>query len=35
VVAVILARFIPAAERRNEVHYIVQLKADETNKESP
>ena len=32
VIGVVLARFIPSGERRNEVHYIVQLKPDETEK---
>ena len=29
VVGVVLARFTPSGERRNEVHYIVQLKPDD------
>jgi hypothetical protein len=32
VVGLVLARFIPAGERRNEVHYIIQLKPDDTDK---
>lgn len=32
VVGVVLARFIPSGEKRNEVHYIVELKPDETEK---
>jgi hypothetical protein len=28
VVGVVLARFAPSGERRNEVHYVVELKAD-------
>ena len=31
VVGVVLARFTPSGERRNEVHYIVELKPDETD----
>jgi hypothetical protein len=27
---VVLARFTPSGERSNEVHYIVELKADQT-----
>jgi uncharacterized protein involved in tellurium resistance len=30
IVGVVLARFIPSGERRNEVHYIVQLRPDKT-----
>jgi len=33
VVGVVLARFIPSGEKRNEVHYIVELKPDESEKE--
>jgi hypothetical protein len=29
VVGVVLARFIPAGEKSNEVHYIVELRSDE------
>jgi hypothetical protein len=32
VVGVVLARFTPPSERPNEVHYIVQLKLDDTEK---
>jgi hypothetical protein len=32
VVGVVLARFIPTGERRDEVHHIVQLKPDETER---
>ncbi len=32
VVGVVLARFTPSGERRNEVHYIVELRAE---KEKP
>jgi len=32
VVGVVLARFIPPGEKRNEVHYIVELKPDDTEK---
>lgn len=28
VVGVVVARFAPSGERRNEVHYVVELKAD-------
>jgi hypothetical protein len=35
VVGLVLARFIPAGERRNEVHYIVQLKPDDTDEGAP
>lgn len=35
VVGVVLARFTPSGERRNEVHYIVQLKPDDTEKGRP
>jgi hypothetical protein len=31
---VVLARFNPSGEKRNEVHYIVQLKPDETEKKT-
>jgi hypothetical protein len=31
VVGVVLARYTPSGERRNEVRYIVQLTAEETN----
>jgi len=27
-VGVVVARFAPSGERRNEVHYVVELKAD-------
>jgi len=30
VVGVVLARFTPSGERSNEVHYIVELKADQS-----
>ena len=30
VVGVVLARFTPSGERSNEVHYIVELKSDQT-----
>ena len=32
VLGVVIARFAPSGERRNEVHYIVQLKPDETKR---
>lgn len=32
VIGLVLARFTPASEKRNEVHYIVQLKSDQTDK---
>ena len=32
VAGVVLARFIPSGEKRNEVHYIVELKLNETGK---
>ena len=35
VMGVVLARFTPSGERRNEVHYIVQLKPDDTEKGRP
>ena len=35
VVGVVIARFAPSGERRNEVHYIVQLKPDEAEKGIP
>ncbi len=35
VVGLVLARFIPAGERRNEVHYIVQLKPEDTDEGAP
>jgi len=36
VVGVVLARFTPSGEKgRNEVHYIVELRPDETEKRSP
>jgi uncharacterized protein involved in tellurium resistance len=31
VVGVVVARFAPSGERRNEVHYVVELKSDDTN----
>jgi len=31
VVGLVLARFIPSGERRNEVHYIVQLGTHKTD----
>jgi hypothetical protein len=30
VVGIVVARFAPSGERRNEVHYVVELKADVT-----
>ena len=36
VVGVVLARFIPSGDkRRNEVHYIVELRSDDTEKGTP
>ena len=29
VVGVVVARFAPSGERRNEVHYVVELRADD------
>jgi hypothetical protein len=31
VVGVVLARFVPSGERRDEIHYIVQLKPGKTH----
>jgi uncharacterized protein involved in tellurium resistance len=31
VVGVVVARFAPSGERHNEVHYVVELKSDDTN----
>ena len=35
VVGLVLARFIPAGKRGNDVHYIVQLKPVDGTKEAP
>jgi hypothetical protein len=35
VVGLVLARFIPAGGKRNEVHYIVQLKPDDMHERAP
>ena len=32
VAGVVLARFIPSGEKRTEVHYIVELRVDDTEK---